>query len=307
MEKQEILNQLKVLKEKYGEWTYDIPLPHNIWTKGNLQRPHTRLKRLLQLTKDMLGKPISESRILDLGSLDGQFSIEFALHGAKTVGIEIREDNINKALFCKKVLELENLEFIQDDVRNISVETYGRFDAIICSGLLYHLLAPDVLKVLRKMHNMCDRVVIIDTHIALRKIEKYTEGENEYWGYSYKEHDAVNSQAEKAKRLWASWDNNQSFLFTRPSLINAMTKTGFSSVYECFTPAHMNFGKSGIQFQNRCTFVAVKGEEIDSITSPSSNTLDEKFPEGSLTYSSDLNLKDSIVDISKKIIEKVKK
>ena len=89
MEKSEIIERLNNLKQQYGEWSYDIPLPYNIWTKGNIQMPHTRLKRIVQLVNDTVGKPLSECRVLDLGCLDGQFSIEFAQQGATTLGIEV--------------------------------------------------------------------------------------------------------------------------------------------------------------------------------------------------------------------------
>ena len=88
--------------KQYGDWTYDIPLPFGIWTKGNLKMPHTRLKRIVQIVKDVCHKPFSDIRVLDLGCLDGIFSIEFAKQGSETIGVEIREANIIKALFCKE-------------------------------------------------------------------------------------------------------------------------------------------------------------------------------------------------------------
>lgn len=285
MNKKEILDNIEILKKNYGDWTYDIPLPYNIWTKGNLGKPHTRLKRIIQIVKDTINKPLNQCKILDLGCLDGLFSIEFAKHGAQTTGIEIREANIKKAIFCKKALKLNNLKFIQDDARNISTEILGTYDAIICSGLFYHLTIHDAIELAKKMYKLSNKIVIIDTHIALKKALKYDFKNNiSYYGISYIEHNKNESQEEKAKKLWASWDNEQSFIFTRPSLINLLSNTGFSSVYECFTPAHMNFGNSGIQFDNRCTFVAIKGNKQNLFTSPSVNSLVEQFPENSLSY-----------------------
>ena len=34
--KESIQAKLDALKRQYGDWTYDIPLPYDIWTKGNL-------------------------------------------------------------------------------------------------------------------------------------------------------------------------------------------------------------------------------------------------------------------------------
>src|ERR1035441_9209545 len=115
--KETIRSGVEELRQKYGDWTYDIPLPHDTWTKGKLDLPHTRLKRITQIVHDLLRKPLNECRILDLACLDGIFSIEFASRGAETIGIEIREANIKKAIFGKEVLGLNNLTLVQDDVR----------------------------------------------------------------------------------------------------------------------------------------------------------------------------------------------
>ena len=304
MEKEEIIAQIEKFKKQYGNWTYDIPLPFDIWTNGNINLPHTRLKRIVQIVNDLVNKPLSKCRILDLGSLDGMFSIEFAQQGAETVGIEIREENIKKAVFCKEVLKLNNLSFIQGDARSISVESNGTFDAIICSGLLYHLSASEAIGLIAKMFSM-SRLVIIDTHIALDANEKFVSGPNEYWGKSYREHKSSDSQDKKAKRTWASWDNNESFWFTRPSLINILNNTGFSSVYECFTPTHLNYGKQGLECFDRCTFVSIKSGQCKLVTSPAANELDENWPENTLNYNN--NLKRRIKSFHKGVRYRIRK
>lgn len=284
MDKEELIKGLEQQIAENGEWAYDIPLPFDVWTRGNMKVPHTRLRRIVQTVSDLVNKPLSECRILDLGCLDGIFSIEFAQQGAKTIGIEVRDVNINKARFCKEALGLDNLELHQGDARDISEEKFGRFDAIICSGLLYHLTAKDAIDLIAKMHDMCDKCIVLDTHIALKGEEVYSDGTNEFYGWSYHEHNEQDTQEVKSQRLWASWDNNYSFWFTRPSLINAINQAGFSSVYECFTPIHLNFGQPGIEHLDRCTFVAVKGKPVQLTTSPVVNELSERWPENSLGY-----------------------
>ncbi len=303
-DKSQIEQELDTIIREYGGYSYDIPLPYDIWTNDNLKIPHTRLKRLFQVVNDLLNKPVSSSRILDLGCLDGIFSIEFALHGAETVGVEIREANIKKAIFCKEVLELSNLEFRQDDVRNISIESYGKFDAIICSGILYHLPAINAIDLINTMYQMTNRLVVIDTHVALKEEVKITHDGNEYWGSILREHaDNANPDEKEAKKL-ASADNNTSFWFTRPSLMNIINDAGYSSVYECFTPIHLNYGRPGVECYDRCTIVAVKNSSCDIKTSPVANEVNEKWPEGTLTYSASLIKKRNILQ---KIIAKLKR
>lgn len=284
LNKEQMLQEMDALKQAYGEWSYDIPLPFGIWTRGNLHIPHTRLRRIVQVVNDLALKPVAECRVLDLGCLDGMFAIEFALSGAETVGVEIREANVKKAIFCKEALGLQNLEFRQDDVRNISIESYGKFDVILCSGILYHLPAVDAIRLIDTMYAMVNRLVVIDTHIALETKEKILYEGHEYWGSIYREFAEEASSEQKARALWASADNTTSFWFTRPSLINILTRSGFSSVYECFAPAHLNFGQPGLERIDRCTFVAVKDQIRELKTSPAANQLREDWPEQSLTY-----------------------
>jgi SAM-dependent methyltransferase len=290
MQTKELLQQkLDALRLEHGDWTYDIPLPFDIWTKGNLQIPHTRLKRIVQIIHDLAGKPLNECRVLDLGCLDGIFSIELALHGASTMGIDFRDANIKKAVFCQEALGLKNLEFRQDDARNISLDAYGKFDAIICSGLLYHLPALDAIHLIDNMFNMVERVVVIDTHVSLLPEERILHNGTEYWGDTYREY-ANDTPAEAiAKLLWASANNPTSFWFTRPSLINILGKAGFSSVFECFYPVHAiptleNFEHVGITSHDRCTFVAVKDKICKMQTSPAADRTEQIWQENTLSY-----------------------
>jgi SAM-dependent methyltransferase len=280
-----IRDRLAQLGEAYGEWTFDIPLAHGIWTRGNEGEPHTRLKRIFQIACDLSTKPLNACRVLDLGCLDGQFSIEFALAGAEVTGIEIREANIQKALFAKEVLDLDNLEFVHQDVRTISYPEYGKFDVILCSGILYHLNTPDVFTVIERMYEMSERLLIVDTHISLSPLDTVTHRGHTYYGKHWREYSDEDAELAKRTNLWASWGNPTSFMFTRPSLVNCLGQAGFSSVYECFNPPHLNFGQPGLEHKDRCTFVAINGHKRTLVTSPTANALSEKHPEGTLSYS----------------------
>lgn len=289
MEKGELETSLANHVQHYGEWIYDIFLPYGLWTRGREGIPHTRLKRVLQIIQDISLKPLARSRILDLASLEGIYSIEFALQGADVTGIEIRDAHLQKALFVKDVYELTNINFIKDDVRNISHTKYGSFDFILCSGILYHLPVPDVFNFVEKIHEMTDRATIIDTHISLNPAASTSWNGRRYHGQIVREHGEHDSDEIKEKQVLASIDNPTSFTFSRPSLINLLSHAGFSSVYECFNPAHLNFGMPGLEHQNRCTFVAIKGHRCTLHTSPLANSLQEDWPENSLSYTYDVD------------------
>lgn len=180
---------------KYGEWVFDIPLPHGLWTRRDVRYPHTRLRRIVQIIQDTSPKAIAESRILDLGCLDGLYSVELALQGAQVVGIEAREANYRRALFVKRSYGLTNLEFIKDDVRNLSSERYGMFDIVVCSGILYHLPAPDVFRFLENVYNVTRIQAVIDTHVALNAPNSFVYAGDSYHGWFNQEHDPSDDAA----------------------------------------------------------------------------------------------------------------
>ncbi len=59
-------------------------------------------------------------RIVDLGCLEGGYAVEFARAGFDVLGIEARQDNIDKCEYVADKVGLRNLSFVQDDVRNLA-------------------------------------------------------------------------------------------------------------------------------------------------------------------------------------------
>jgi ubiquinone/menaquinone biosynthesis C-methylase UbiE len=237
-------------------------------------RPDYRLRRLVQMASDIMNKPLDQIRVLDLACLEGQYGIEFALQGAEVIAIEIREANIEKAKFVKQKLNLGNIEFYQDDVRNLSPEKYGYFDIVICSGILYHLQSPDVFEFIKNIYNVCQCLTIFDTFIGLSQ-QKSVEFEGKtYWGLEYIEHDQKAEQQEKYQDFWASIDNVTSFWLTEASFCNFITNVGFTSFCECHAPTMQS------QFADRKTYIAIKGKPVNLISSPITNNCPnvELFP-----------------------------
>jgi SAM-dependent methyltransferase len=258
---------------RYGEWTdHNIQLADGLYTMES--RPVSpKWRRVLQAVADVAGQPLDTLRILDLACLEGQYAIEFARHGAKAVGIEGREGNIAKARFAKEALGLDNLELHQDDVRNLSVEKYGEFDVVLCLGLLYHLDAPDVFDFMARISAVCRRFTVIDTYVSLADKERYVYGGHTYWGRGYFEHESDTSRDERLKDAWASLDNPRSVWLTRPSLVNLLTHVGFTSTYECHTPAEPN------KFKDRLTLVGIKGQPQRLLNVPAAGAASSDWPE----------------------------
>lgn len=210
-----------------------------------------RRARINQMVSDFAKKPLSELRILDLASLEGDFSAEFAHRGAEVLGIEGRQVNIDRA---NARFSFPNLRFVQDDVRNLSRDKYGEFDVVLCLGILYHLDSPDCFKLLESIAEVCTGIAIIDTHISLKRSRSVTYNGHQYQGGDYTEYGRTPSPDEVESRTWASIGNLRSFWPTKPSLVNAITDAGFNSVYDCEFPSWNDIPS------DRVALVAKKGQ-----------------------------------------------
>ena len=82
--------------------------------------------------------------ILELGSLEGAHTFLLAERpGVRRVfALEGREANLRKARFVQKLLQVRNAEFAQANLEQANLAEFGKFDAVFCSGLLYHLPEP---------------------------------------------------------------------------------------------------------------------------------------------------------------------
>jgi 2-polyprenyl-3-methyl-5-hydroxy-6-metoxy-1,4-benzoquinol methylase len=273
------------IAERWGPWTaHNIYLGNGCYTiSDRVGGNELLLRRVVQAVMDIVDVPHHEMRVLDLGCLEGLYAVELARRGAsRVVGVEGRETNIERARFVKDVLGLDNLELVQDDVRNVRVDDFGHFEVVLCLGLLYHLDAPDVFSFAHEIGRVCDRVAVIDTHVALSEAEiaahdpstwavdpehqlaplqpRSYEGQT-YWGRSSVEHAPGSSLEERLANEWASLDNVTSFTLTRSSLVHLLAAAGFTTVSEMMLPA---FGWP----PDRATFVATKGTRQRLLTAP---------------------------------------
>lgn len=178
-------------------------------------------------------KSLKDKTIADLGCLEGGYTVEFARAGMSSTGIEVRESNYAN---CKMVLDavgLPNLRFVHDDAWNLSA--YSTFDAIFCSGLLYHLDRPAAF--IDLLGRQARKMVILHTHFAREDniqafphLSELTENEG-YPGRWYAEHPAV-PRKELELMKWSSWENQRSFWLTAPAIHQLLKSAGFDIVVE---------------------------------------------------------------------------
>lgn len=213
-----------------------------------------RRARIVQIAHDLTSRPFDQLRVLDLASLEGHFSFEFAGCGAQVLGVEGRKANVEKSESERQRLGFNNVEFVHDDVRNLSAERYGKFDIVLCLGIAYHLDAPDVFKLFERVYEVCTDFAIVDTHVGVQANRQFTYGGRIYSGWDYREGEQAHP--------WSSIANSRSFWLTRPSLYNALSAAGFSSVLEAHSPA-MNDMPG-----DRVTLIAMKRAKVNLFLTP---------------------------------------
>ncbi len=156
--------------------------------------------------------------ILELGSLEGGHTIALARHPGveRVLGIEARAANIARARFAQKLLRINNVDFVEADLEKTDLKTFGKFDAVFCSGLLYHL--PEPWKLIAQFPCVAPRLFVW-THYAEENPDNLTiNGLN---GREYEEGGPDEP---------LSGVSPKSFWLTLDSLKKTLAKAGFDSI-----------------------------------------------------------------------------
>ena len=244
------------------------------------------IKRTLELMLNT--EDFSRLSVVDLGCLEGGYSTAFARMGFNVTGIDARKDNLDRANWVKDELGLSNINYILDDVNNLS--KYGPFDIIFCGGLLYHLDKPS--EFILKMYENSSKMVFVHTHYSLEKDSFYDNrlnlniiqrlvkrifklpnyhysGKNDFrlsvigsnegfkgrWLYEFGED---SSKKEIEKNYEASYSNFKSFWHTKPELLRCFRESGYSCIYEQFDFIDEAIGLDYTERFDRGMFVLVK-------------------------------------------------
>jgi SAM-dependent methyltransferase len=159
------------------------------------------------------------STILELGCLEGGHSLALASRpGVEHVtAVDGRPDNIDRANFVKDKLGVRTVEFVLADLNLADLASLGRFDAIFCCGLLYHLSEP--WRLVRQM-SVVAPALFLWTHYALEEEAAQTvEG---FRVKLYREGDLAHPFS--GFQLDSPW-------LTLGSLINLLTGCGYKSIH----------------------------------------------------------------------------
>jgi SAM-dependent methyltransferase len=128
---------------------YPYPSPSKEISQTN------ELLNLLKIFEIENNIKIENLKILDAGSGSGHRIINVAQYfqNCKFVGADISKNSLEIANEIKKKNKIENIDFVQKNILT-DISKLGKFDSILCMGVLHHLSNPKKgLQILSKMLN----------------------------------------------------------------------------------------------------------------------------------------------------------
>jgi SAM-dependent methyltransferase len=253
----QLRERLREITEAGPPWSRQTYLRDGVFTVGD--RPLAtdfRLRWLLQLASDLWKGELEGLRVLDLGCEEGHFAVEFARHGAEVVAVDVREEHLERARFLAEATGApERLSTVRADVRELDPGELGEFDLVLCLGLHYHLDAPDLFAFFENLARLSRWALVLYGNFSLSDREVREHAGRRYHGTSVFEHDEETPEPERRRLGLASPDNPRSFWLTKPSLINLLADSGFTSVCEQLFP------RGETWHADRVTLLALKGSE----------------------------------------------
>jgi 2-polyprenyl-3-methyl-5-hydroxy-6-metoxy-1,4-benzoquinol methylase len=89
MTRDEIRSRRDALIERDGPWRSNIRLSEDVYTIGETDvSGASRVRRVVQLLRDLTGNRLAGRRVLDAGCGEGAVALELARHGAEVVALD---------------------------------------------------------------------------------------------------------------------------------------------------------------------------------------------------------------------------
>ena len=256
------------VRDLLAPWNHNIALGHDVYTAA-CETYYPAHREIMRVVADHLAGAFNNRRVLDIGCLEGYFSIECALQGANVVGVDGKLLNVRKCEFVRSVLGVDRARFVRADAMTLTRESVGAFDVVLALGLLYHLRDP--YSFLANVAGLCDGFVVIDTHIAfedqprtikgnwapeLSDMRTFAFGGHQYEGRLFREFPEDTPQITKDLSPTASLDNDLSVWLTEPSLVRMLHDVGFARTEKIVFPADADSWWANVRREARVLLVA---------------------------------------------------
>lgn len=238
---------IEEMRDFLAPWNHNIGLAPGIHTVFD-EDPYPEHETIMDVVDHHLGGVYDGRKVLDLGCLEGYFSLRCALNGADALGVDAKEVNVKKCEFVKSVLGVSNLRFALDDAMKVTRQRYGSFDLVLALGLLYHL--DDPFTFLGQVAELCKDFLVLDTLVALEEgsqtidgwepelseARDFARGGRSYRGRLYREYEAGANELEREFSTTASYTNEFSIWLTEESLVSLLDEVGFEPLEKVVSP-----------------------------------------------------------------------
>ena len=154
--KSQIEEKVCLLRQE-SKWNHQFHLPGDITTIAPSDVPNSAGSNIVKwerLTKILGPKFFKDKTVLDVGCSDGFFAIKAAEFASFSLGLDLDNSRIKKALFIKEVLQRGNCSFEcagVDDVEN-------KFDVALVLGLIHRVENP--IGLLRSICSRAETIII---------------------------------------------------------------------------------------------------------------------------------------------------
>ncbi len=154
----------------FPRWHYAFDLRGQSTATPGVTKVKRHAQRLSYLFDPLLaacGGSLAGKRVLDLACNAGFWSLHALRRGAAFVqGIEARPMHLEQA---ELVFEVEGVDpsrfrFVESDLIAASAEPWGRFDVVLCLGLLYHVNRP--VELFARIAATNAQFVVVDTALS---------------------------------------------------------------------------------------------------------------------------------------------
>ena len=144
------------------------------WGLG-LEVAHPDLPRAQETVADLVRDDVvaalrdagPRARALDLACNEGWWSHRLLEWGAaEVVAVDAREDNAQRARLLRDQhgIDRESLDILTADATTLDADELGKFDVVLCLGLLYHL--EDPIGTLRLARRLTRGLLAVETQVT---------------------------------------------------------------------------------------------------------------------------------------------
>ncbi len=129
-------------------WMYPWEVGDRVAPLLNPELPdvhRTRAEMIEGPVREALAAAGPDATAIDVACSEGWFSQRLLDWGAaRVIGVDVRESNVRRAALVRDHLgiDAERLSFERSDVYDLDPAKLGRFDVVLCLGLVYHLENP---------------------------------------------------------------------------------------------------------------------------------------------------------------------